>query len=140
MAYQCVTTSIAGFIQQLAVGYCAKGYHFYALGEIPPEKDPAHVDAKLVERYGVDLSYTTRCRRKQQGAASVQYVRYNDVFVLIATHGIHRFWLNMDSRELITLPLVRVTHLAPSTCSIWSNGRYWCHDTHTIAHRRRQMF
>ena len=49
MAYQCVTTSIAGFIQQLAVGYCTKGYHFYTLGEIPPEKDPAHVDAKLVE-------------------------------------------------------------------------------------------
>ena len=92
MAYQCVTTSIAGFIQQLAVGYCAKDYHFYALGKIPPAKDPAHVDAKLVERYGVDLSYTTRCRRKQQGAASVQYVRYNDVFVLIATHGIHRFF------------------------------------------------
>ena len=48
--------------------------------------------------------------------------------------------LNMDSRELITLPLVRMTHLAPSACSLWPNGRYWCHDTHTIAHRRRQMF
>ena len=48
--------------------------------------------------------------------------------------------LNMDSRELITLPLVRVTHLAPSTCFIWSHGRYWCHDTPTIAPRRRQMF
>lgn len=27
--------------------------------------------------------------------------------------------LNMDSRELSTLPLVRRTLLAPSTCSIW---------------------
>ena len=48
--------------------------------------------------------------------------------------------LNMDSGELITLPLVRMTHLAPNVCSIWPNGRYWCHDTHTISYRRRQMF
>jgi plastocyanin len=48
--------------------------------------------------------------------------------------------LNMDSRELSTLPLVRRTLLAPSTCSIWLQGRYWCHDTHTISYRRRQMF
>jgi hypothetical protein len=36
---------------------------------------------------------------------------------------------------LITLPLVGMTPLAPSTCSIWPNGRYWCHDTNTISHR-----
>jgi len=39
-------------------------------------------------------------------------------------------WLNMDSRELSTLPLVRMTHLAPSACSIWPHGRYWCHVIH----------
>ena len=92
MTYQCVTTSIAGFIQQLAVGYCTKGYHFYVRGTIPPGKDPARVDAKLVARYGVDLSYATRSRRKQHGVASVQYVRYKDLFILIATHGVHRFF------------------------------------------------
>ena len=45
------------------------------------------------------------------------------------------FRLNMDFRELITLPLVRMTQLAPSACAIWPNGRYWCHDIHTISHR-----
>jgi hypothetical protein len=32
------------------------------------------------------------------------------------------FWLNMDSRELITLPVVRVACLALGTCSIGPNG------------------
>jgi alkylhydroperoxidase/carboxymuconolactone decarboxylase family protein YurZ len=34
----------------------------------------------------------------------------------------NKFWLNMDSRELITLPVVRVACLALGTCSIGPNG------------------
>jgi hypothetical protein len=48
--------------------------------------------------------------------------------------------LKMDSRELISHRLFRVTYLASGTCSLEVKGRYWCHDTHTISHRRRQMF
>ena len=46
MAYRCVATSVAGFIQQLAVGYVARGYYFYVTGRIPDHKDPAHTDAE----------------------------------------------------------------------------------------------
>src|SRR5262245_8771582 len=91
MTYPCVTTTITGFIQQLAVGHCAKGYRYYVCGTIPAHKDPTSIDAKLIERYNLDLTYATRSRRKQRGEAGVQYLRYNDVYILIATDGAHRF-------------------------------------------------
>jgi len=50
------------------------------------------------------------------------------------------FWLKMDTRELISHRRFRVTCLASGTCSLEVNRRYWGHDTHTISHRRRQMF
>lgn len=92
MPYRCVTTSVQGFIQQLAVSYIARGYWFYVTGSIPERKDAASIDAKLVERYGADLSEWARARRKRSGFASLQYLRHNRFFVIIATHGEHRFF------------------------------------------------
>ena len=89
MPYNCEAQSLAGFIQQVAVAYVAKGYRFYVTGHVPERKDPAHVDQKLVERYGVDLSQWARARRKRAGQAAVQYLRHNRFFVLIATYGRH---------------------------------------------------
>ncbi|MFO0849887.1 MAG: hypothetical protein U0871_15230 [Gemmataceae bacterium] len=92
MRYRCVATSVEGFIQQLAVAYVARGYCFYVAGWIPPHKDRQAVDEKLVERYQIDLSKWARARRKQLGQASVQYLRHEDFFVLLATHGRHPFF------------------------------------------------
>jgi hypothetical protein len=52
MASRCVATSVAGFVQQLAVGYVTHRYYFYITGRIPDHKDPAATDRKLVARYG----------------------------------------------------------------------------------------
>ena len=90
--YRCVATSVEGFVQQLAVGYVAHGHWFYVHGEIPAVKDAAAVDQKLIERYGVDTSRAERCRRRAAGFASVQYIRYEREFVLVATHGQHRYF------------------------------------------------
>lgn len=92
MAYQCVATTVAGFVQQLAVGYIARGYYFYVSGFIPPEKDPAQTDAKIIGQYGLDISKWTRCRQRKDGKAGVQYLRYRHQFVLLATHGEHPFF------------------------------------------------
>ena len=54
MAYRCVATSVAGFVQQLAVSYVAHGYYFYVKGWIPERKTPARIDEKLVSKYGLD--------------------------------------------------------------------------------------
>jgi hypothetical protein len=80
-------TSIAGFVQQLAVSYVGRGYFFYVTGAIPPHKDPAAVDAKLCDRYGVTLSKWARARRKAAGRAAHGYLRFGRFFVLLASHG-----------------------------------------------------
>jgi len=92
MSYRCEATSVAGFIQQVAVGYLARGYYFYVSGKIPERKDPRKVDAKLIRRYGIDLSRGQRYRRKKAGLANVQYIRHERFFLLLATHGKHRFF------------------------------------------------
>ena len=92
MAYRWVATSVAGFVQQLAVSYIAHGYLFYVAGWIPEGKDPARTDAKLIARYGLDVSKWTRARQRKQGRASLQYLRHDRFFVLVATHGEHPFF------------------------------------------------
>lgn len=89
---RCEVASIEAFVQQVAVSYLTHGYFFYVAGVIPEGKDVRRVDAKLVERYGLDISKWTRARRKRQGLANVAYLRCGRFFVLLATHGEHRFF------------------------------------------------
>ena len=92
MPYQCVATSVAGFVQQLAVNYVARGYYFYVTGAIPEGKDPAKTDAKIIGQYGIDISKWARARRRKGGLANVQYLRHGRFYVIIATHGEHPFF------------------------------------------------
>lgn len=92
MAYRYVASSVAGFVQQLAVGYIAKGYYFYVAGLIPPQKDPTKTDQKILGAYHIDVSKWTRSRRKREGWASVQYLRFRHFYVIIANHGLHPFF------------------------------------------------
>ena len=92
MSYQCVATSRAGFIQQLAVGYVTNGYYFYVTGVIPFNKPPARTDCKILAAYDIAVSKWTRARRKRAGQANVQYLRHGRFYVIIATHGVHSFF------------------------------------------------
>ncbi|MGE5756983.1 MAG: hypothetical protein ACM35G_14925 [Planctomycetaceae bacterium] len=87
MDYRAEATSLEGFIQQLAVGYLARGYRYFFQGLIPDNKDPAAVDAKLTKRYGLAISKFKRARRKAEGLANAQYLRYGQHFVLLSTPG-----------------------------------------------------
>lgn len=90
--YRSEATSPEGFVQQLAVSYLRHGYWFYVAGRVPDRKDPREVDRKLIERYEIDLSKYQRARRRKAGRASVQLLRHGHDFVLLATHGRHRFF------------------------------------------------
>ena len=92
MNYRAETTSIGGFIQQLAVACVSKGYFFYVAGSIPRDKDARVIDQKLIDRYGIDISKWARARRKQAGHANLRYLRFQRFFVLLATHGQHPFF------------------------------------------------
>lgn len=105
--YRCEAVSLDGFVQQLGVQYVQHGHFFYVTGEIPAKKNPRAVDAKLMERYGVAISRSTRSRQRKTGRASVQYLRYGHFFVLIATEGEHEF-LSMETniRDIRETPIV----------------------------------
>lgn len=92
MAYRCEATSLKGFVQQIACVYLRHGYHWFVQGRIKEGKDPHDVDAKLISKYRIDISESTRWRRKQLGKANIQYLRYGRDFVLMATKGRHKFY------------------------------------------------
>lgn len=106
MDYRFEVHSVEGLIQQLAVGYVSRGYWFYATGRIAAGKDPRLIDVKILDRYGIGISPWARSRRKNAGFANVQYIRFEDFFVLLATEprGRHRFFeeevLIRDLREV----------------------------------------
>jgi hypothetical protein len=84
--------SESAFVQHLAVRLIRNGYVFYVLGRIPSGKDPNTVDAKFLERYRVGDSKWAQSRRVGRGEAKVRYLRFGRAFVLVATHGVHRFF------------------------------------------------
>ena len=112
MMYRCSTTSVAGFIQQLAVCYVGRGYWFYVTGQIPESKDPSAVDRKLIARYGIDLSKYQRHRRKREHKANLQYLRYQRFFALLATSGQHPFFDEEKTliRDIRKSPLLFAGH------------------------------
>lgn len=104
--YRCEVASMTGLVQRIAVDLVQHGHYFYVTGEIPVYKAPRAVDAKLVERYELDLSKWARARRRGAGVASVQYVRLGHVFVLMATKGRHAFFeLESGIRDVRRSPL-----------------------------------
>ena len=122
MAYQCVATSVAGFVQQLAVGYIARGYYFYVSGKIPLGKNPTETDAKIIDQYAIDVSKWTRCRQRKTGAAGVQYLRYRNQFIILATHGEHLFF-EAENRNLRDIRIYPVRFMGYSIgCRNGRNG------------------
>lgn len=92
MRYRAETTSLEGFVQQIACCYLRHGYWFYVTGHIPAHKDAQAIDRKLIEKYGIEVSESTRARRKQLGRANLQYIRHGQLFAILATKGEHEFF------------------------------------------------
>jgi hypothetical protein len=90
--YRCEATTVSQFIRHVAVNYISRGYFFCVKGIIPPDKDPTKTDDKIIEQYQIALSKWARLRRRRTGLASVQYLRCAREFVILATHGEHRFF------------------------------------------------
>ena len=89
--YRYEATSVAGFVQQLAVSYLKNCYWFYVMGSIRPGKDPRPIDEEIIRKYKIALSKAGRHRRKRTGTANLQYLRFESTYVIIATPGEHEF-------------------------------------------------
>lgn len=107
MQYRAEATSVEGFIQQIACCYLRHGYWWYVTGKIPGHKDPRTIDAKLIAKYGIAMSESTRARRKRLGLANLQYLRFDRLFVILATKGRHRFYEEETAaiRDIRRIPL-----------------------------------
>lgn len=86
-----MATSVEGFVQQLASCYLRHGYWWYVAGVVPSWKDPESVDEKLIRKYGIAVSESTRARRKRLGKGNLQYLRHDRFFLILATAGEHEF-------------------------------------------------
>ena len=67
MEYRCEVPSLTGLIQLLACNYLPHGYWFYVTGHVPPGKNPHDLDDKLLKKYGISRSRSSRARRKAKG-------------------------------------------------------------------------
>ena len=107
MVYRFEATSVIGFVQMLASNYLAHGYFFYVTGRVPEGKSPEAIDRKILAKYGIELSPQQRSRRKAQGIANLQYLRFQNLFVIIATHGKHPFFETESNsiRDVRRVPL-----------------------------------
>lgn len=97
-SYKWNATTLEGFIQQLAVAYVARKYFFYVTGCVPTRLSAAEHDERMLAKFDVARSKWSRYRRRQQRGpdgfplANVQYLRFRNFWVLLATAGHHRFF------------------------------------------------
>ena len=113
MEYRCVTTSLSGFVQQLACNVLPHGYWFYVMGIVPDAKSPESVDAKLLDKYGIAISRQQRARRKLAGTANLHYLRLGRVWILLATHEFNSrtqasAWRSLKLKKIATTHELRL--------------------------------
>jgi hypothetical protein len=68
-------------------------------GHVPARKDPQAIDRKLIAKYSIGVSESTRARRKRLGQANLQYLRHGRQFVIMATKGKHDFF-TVESKSI----------------------------------------
>jgi hypothetical protein len=120
MAYRYLAKSVGGFIQQAAVYYIQRGYYFYVLGRVPKGSRCRQIDRKILAQYEINLSKFQRYRLKKKGQANIQYLRYRDTFLLLATEGEHPFF----AEEKTAIQDARVSPLRVFGYAItYQNGR-----------------
>jgi len=95
--YQYEATTREGFVQQIAVSYVRHGYYFFVQGRVPDGKDPRQLDRKILKRYDFALSKGKRFRRKERGESNLQYIRFGQQWVMLATKGEHQWFTDEAS-------------------------------------------
>lgn len=90
--YRFEAASVAGFIQQLSVSYIKNNYFYYVMGRVRSGKDPSPVDDKIIDKYEINRTKHGRYWAKKQGKANLQYLRFGEIYLILATPGSHEFY------------------------------------------------
>lgn len=142
MRYRAVATSVEGFVQQIACCYLRHGYWFYVSGRIPAGKNPEAVDAKLITKYDIAVSESTRARRKQAGRANLQYLRHERFFVILATKGVHPFFEQEGAkvRDIRRIPICYAGYSISYRRGGMTRGGVVDHNWHAHVRMARQQY
>ena len=117
------TTSVGGFVQQLAAHCLPHGYRYYVSGLLPEGKDYRAIDARIITKYDIPANKWERYRRKKAGEVNLRYLRHGRQFLLIATGpwGQHPFFESeVEIRDVHEVP-IRFHGYALS----YRGGRVW---------------
>jgi hypothetical protein len=120
--------SFGDFLRRIAFDYVRYGYHRYVVRTIPDGKELRSIDEKLCRTYGVTSCRTKRMRMRQQGLATIQYLRWRQTFVLLATAGHHKAFHRLKSYDIKESPLHLGSYsigLRGSVVSIQVAHRVW---------------
>lgn len=107
--YNCEAVSVPAFIQQLT-NLISHGYWFYVTGEVPAGKDVEKIDAKIIHKYGLELTPWQRSRKKKAGSANVAYLRFGRRWVILSTKGQHRFFESVHAPARLAGESLRDVH------------------------------
>ena len=85
--------------------YLRYGYVRYAVRYIPDDKELEQVDTKILKAYSVTFHRTTRANRRKKGLGNVVYIRYKQMFILLADEGKHESFDRIKWLTFRTQPL-----------------------------------
>lgn len=97
--------SFGDFLRRISFDYVRYGYYRYVVRQIPEGKDLLAIDKKIRQTYHITSCRTTRTRRRRQGLAIAQYLRWHHTFVLLATEGHHEMFEKLRSYDIRHTPL-----------------------------------
>ena len=90
--YRAEAKNVNAFVSQV-VNYVKSGHYFYVrcmIKDRKNQKDPAEVDARVIEAYGIARKRWQRKRRHLKDNAGIHYLRYGKVYVMLLTKGKHK--------------------------------------------------
>ena len=99
--YPCVAASPKAFVEQLAYAYIHYGYRYYVTGVVPQRLAAGQFDARIIEKFGLDISRHKRRKQRSEGFGSIHFIRHNRFWVLISTpttNGNKFFASNTESK------------------------------------------
>jgi hypothetical protein len=74
--------------------FVTKGYHFHIWGRVPDDQTGEQLDATMARKHPTILLSlpAKRQRFKRHGESRLQYLRFQNHWLILATHGYGPFW------------------------------------------------
>ena len=103
--YACEMPKLGKFLTRFVTYILPFGHFYYVADAIAPGHDLKRIDRKIIEKYQVTHCRKTRKIRRDKGYASVHYVRFQNLFVIIASDGQSTFFEQENWTDIRKTPI-----------------------------------